>query len=220
MNNIQRKSTSSIKLKSLYFNIDKVKTNPLQVERRYSNNLKNIQLFHLPIINFTNENENNSNLERYRRKSLMNSANENFHNKIFNRENNEQKQINNYNVNFNLNIHNSYSSSNVRLNDFSKNQKTNKGKIGNILQNLKGLSEKLKNPTNFFRNYGTNNISSFKPFNKSDDNLRKYSFINNSKMKQNMIINMNKQIEKIDFIYEKIIVSLLEKYIKKNKPYK
>ncbi len=204
MNNIQRKSTSSIKLKSLYFNIDKVKTNPLQVERRYSNNLKNIQLFHLPIINFTNENENNSNLERYRRKSLMNSANENFHNKIFNRENNEQKQINNYNVNFNLNIHNSYSSSNVRLNDFSKNQKTNKGKIGNILQNLKGLSENLKNPTNLLKfNNKKGKISNF----------NSNCIINNEN--NDTIKKLRIQIERIENVFEKILMSIIEKQIKK-----
>ena len=182
-------------------------------DKEYTNFVKNAEknsFFRLPLINFIPEEKEKN--KTYSDKNDKNS--ERLKNKTI------KPKINNYNVNLNVNIQNNFNSQNdLRVIEKNEEQKK-KETIGMLIQNLKGLSEKLKNPTNFFRNYGTNNISSFKPFNKSDDNLRKYSFINNSKMKQNMIINMNKQIEKIDFIYEKIIVSLLEKYIKKNKPYK
>ena len=83
-----------------------------------------------------------------------------------------------------------------------------------ILKNLKGLSENLKNPTSFFRNYENNHVSAFMS-SKNEINLKNNSII--SKVNKNLIDNMNIHIDKIDKIYEKIITSLLEKYMKTQK---
>ena len=203
-NNIKRKSSSSKKLQSLsYKNFNKLKSSPSKIKRKYSNNLKSIQLFHLPIINFTNENENNLNPKKFKRRSFNHSTNENFVNNLFHKQNNSQKQINNYNVNFNLNINSNYSSSNLRFYD-TKYQKSNKGTIGNILKNLKGLSENLKNPTNLLKM-------------KNEDEKKSYLNINSIINNENNddINKLNIQIEKIDNLFEKILMSIVERQIKK-----
>ena len=177
-------------------------------DKKYNNFVKNVEknsLFRLPLINFIPEKEsNNTNIE--------NKDDIKYEKQII------KPKINNYNVNLNVNIQNNFNS-NDDLKNLEKNgEQKKKETIGMLLQNLKGLSEKLKNPSNFFRNYETNNISKFKF--SSDNNLGRNTFGYMEKINNNIIERMNKQIEKIDFIYEKIIVSLLEKYIKKKKPYK
>ena len=65
-----------------------------------------------------------------------------------------------------------------------------------MLQNLKGLSENLKNPTNFFK--------------KNDKK------VSTSQRKNDRIYNLKYQIEKIDFIFEKILISIIERKGKNN----
>ena len=200
--NAVKRQTSSNKLQSFdYHRFKREKSSPLGIRRRYSNNVNNMQLFHLPIINFTNENEM---FFKQKRKSLNDSRHQIYIDKTLIRQNNTQKQINNYNVNFNLNIHNNYSSSNNKLNDFPKTQKSNKGTIGNILKNLKGLSENLKNPSNLLK---------IKKKIGKTSNYYINSIINNENSENIDILKM--QIEKIDSLFEKILMSIIEKKIKK-----
>ena len=174
-----------------------IKLSPYRIKSKQSNNLRNSDSFHLPIINFTNDNNDNNNSE-------INKKNENIYHRTFSNKSHKinrdysHKQINNYNLNFNVNIQNNFTHKNLGKN--YKGKKTNKGnKGGNIdkmLQNLKGLSENLKNPTNFFK--------------KNDKK------VSTSQRKNDRIYNLKYQIEKIDFIFEKILMSIIEKKGKNN----
>ena len=174
-----------------------IKLSPYRIKSKQSNNLRNSDLFHLPIINFTNDNNDNNNSE-------INKKNENIYHRTFSNKSHKinrdysHKQINNYNLNFNVNIQNNFTHKNLGKN--YKGKKTNKGnKGGNIdkmLQNLKGLSENLKNPTNFFKK-----------------NDKKVSIL---QRKNDRIYNLKYQIEKIDFIFEKILISIIERKGKNN----
>ena len=174
-----------------------IKLSPYRIKSKQSNNLRNSDLFHLPIINFTNDNNDNNNSE-------INKKNENIYHRTFSNKSHKinrdysHKQINNYNLNFNVNIQNNFTHKNLGKN--YKGKKTNKGnKGGNIdkmLQNLKGLSENLKNPTNFFK--------------KNDKK------VSTSQRKNDRIYNLKYQIEKIDFIFEKILISIIERKGKNN----
>ena len=86
----------------------------------------------------------------------------------------------------------------------TKYQKSNKGTIGNILKNLKGLSENLKNPTNLLKM-------------KNEDEKKSYLNINSIINNENNddINKLNIQIEKIDNLFEKILMSIVERQIKK-----
>ena len=206
----ERRASTPIKDKSLINDKIKDKNKNNSKEKKYKNFVKNA-VFRLPLINFIPEDNKNNNTysEKKDEKNSERIKIETI-----------KPKINNYNVNLNVNIQNNFNSQDdlkvIEKNGEHKKKET----IGMLIQNLKGLSEKLKNPTNFFSNYSTNNISSFKLSNKSVKHVRRNSSANFISIKQNIINKMNKQIEKIDFIYEKIIVSLLEKYIKKKKPYK
>ena len=200
--NIRRASTP-LNIKS--FNI-KTK-NPVKKYNKFFNSMKKTSIFHLPLINFSNGNGNLSDSEIKNKKKFnkQKSISQTIKPKL------SKKQINNYNVNLNLNIENNYNSNNLeKSNSVHKKKDT----MNLILKNLKGLSENLKNPTSFFRNYENNHVSAFMS-SKNEINLKNNSII--SKVNKNLIDNMNIHIDKIDKIYEKIITSLLEKYMKNQK---
>jgi CRP-like cAMP-binding protein len=198
-----RRASTPLNIKS--FNI-KTK-NPVKKYNKFFNSMKKTSIFHLPLINFSNGNENLSDSEIKNKKKFnkQKSISQTIKPKL------SKKQINNYNVNLNLNIENNYNSNNLeKSNSVHKKKDT----MNLILKNLKGLSENLKNPTSFFRNYENNHVSAFMS-SKNEINLKNNSII--SKVNKNLIDNMNIHIDKIDKIYEKIITSLLEKYMKNQK---
>ena len=182
------------------FNIDKKKTQ--KKNNKMIDSMKKTSFFHLPLINFSNENENLSDSEIRNRK--ISHSKKNSMNKIKLND----SQINNYNVNLNVNIQNNY---NLNNESSEKNYSGRKKKdtMELILKNLKGLSENLKNPTSFFRNYDNHNASTLRGSNLTNKSI--------NRINKNLIDNMNLHIKKIEEIYEKIIVSLIEKLMKNKK---
>ena len=159
--------------------------------------MKKTSFFHLPLINFSNENENLSDSEIRNRK--ISHSKKNSMNKIKLND----SQINNYNVNLNVNIQNNY---NLNNESSEKNYSGRKKKdtMDLILKNLKGLSENLKNPTNLLKM-------------KNEDEKKSYLNINSIINNENNddINKLNIQIEKIDNLFEKILMSIVERQIKK-----
>ena len=182
------------------FNIDKKKTQ--KKNNKMIDSMKKTSFFHLPLINFSNEKENLSDSEIRNRK--ISHSKKNSMNKIKLND----SQINNYNVNLNVNIQNNY---NLNNESSEKNYSGRKKKdtMELILKNLKGLSENLKNPTSFFRNYDNHNASTLRGSNLTNKSI--------NRINKNLIDNMNLHIKKIEEIYEKIIVSLIEKLMKNKK---
>ena len=183
------------------FNIDKKKTKKKNNKMLDSMKKKN-SFFHLPLINFSNENENLSDSEIRNRK--ISHSKKSSTNKIKLND----SQINNYNVNLNVNIQNNYNSNN-ESSEKNHSGRKKKDTMDLILKNLKGLSENLKNPTSFFRNYDNHNASTLRGSNLTNKSI--------NRINKNLIENMNLHIKKIEEIYEKIIVSLIEKLMKNKK---
>ena len=164
--------------------------------------IKKTSFFHLPLINFSNENENLSDSE-IRIRKISHSKKSSMNKIKFN-----DSQINNYNVNLNVNIQNNYNSNN-ESSEKNYSGRKKKDTMDLILKNLKGLSENLKNPTSFFRNYDNHNASTLRGSNLTNKSI--------NRINKNLIENMNLHIKKIEEIYEKIIVSLIEKLMKNKK---
>ena len=182
------------------FNIDKKKTK--KKNNKMLDSIKKTSFFHLPLINFSNENENLSDSEIRNRK--ISHSKKSSTNKIKLND----SQINNYNVNLNVNIQNNYNSNN-ESSEKNYSGRKKKDTMDLILKNLKGLSENLKNPTSFFRNYDNHNASTLRGSNLTNKSI--------NRINKNLIENMNLHIKKIEEIYEKIIVSLIEKLMKNKK---
>ena len=182
------------------FNIDKKKTK--KKNNKMLDSIKKTSFFHLPLINFSNENENLSDSE-IRIRKISHSKKSSMNKIKFN-----DSQINNYNVNLNVNIQNNYNSNN-ESSEKNYSGRKKKDTMDLILKNLKGLSENLKNPTSFFRNYDNHNASTLRGSNLTNKSI--------NRINKNLIENMNLHIKKIEEIYEKIIVSLIEKLMKNKK---
>ena len=174
-------------------------------------------------------------------------------NRIFNREFSLKSQkpnhINNFNLNLNLNIQNNINindnnqknfNNNIDKNTIKKNftqnniirneDKSLKKKYTNInlvIDNLKGLSENLKNPSNFFKNFHKNSITHIHTINNNklfknnlDNNNNNNNLIMNKKKNNIKSINKNvllNQFFKLDNIFETIFTYYAYKNLKNRK---
>ena len=151
------------------------------------NNKKKNSNFHLPLINFNSEKNKENEKSENNSKTIRNS-------KI---------SVLNNNDDF-INLNNNINNINIKKKDNNNHRKTES--LTNIIQNLKGISEKLKNPTTFF----SNNLE----FGKKNKNLNNSNNI--KKNVKNEIENMKENIVKIDNIYEKLLESIIKKLLKRN----
>ena len=153
------------------------------------NNLKykrTNSIFHLPLINFNpDKNKENEKPEKDKNKTIRNS------------------KISILNNNDDYNNSNNKNNNNLKKKDNNNHRKTET--LGTIIQNLKIISEKLKNPTTYF----SNNLQ----FGQKNKNLR--NSINIQKLYKNEIENMKENIVKIDYIYEKLLESIIKKLLKR-----
>ena len=154
-----------------------------RIEKKNRNNKinnKRTSVFHLPLINFSPEkNKENEKNERDKNKAIRNSKVSVLNNNNLNLSNNFGKKNDNYN-----------------------HRKTET--LATIIKNLKGISEKLRNPTTFF----SNNLRFGKKNKKLSSNII-------SKIFKNEIENMKENIVKIDSIYEKLLESIIKKLLKR-----
>jgi hypothetical protein len=154
-----------------------------RIEKKNRNNKinnKRTSVFHLPLINFSPEkNKDNEKNERDKIKAIRNSKVSVLNNNNLNLSNNFGKKNDNYN-----------------------HRKTET--LATIIKNLKGISEKLRNPTTFF----SNNLRFGKKNKKLSSNII-------SKIFKNEIENMKENIVKIDSIYEKLLESIIKKLLKR-----
>ena len=182
------------------------------------------------------EDKNTKSFNSYSIKSLSNKNIDENENKVFNREyslksNISQKpnNINNFNLNLNLNIQNNinindnnqkilknntnnniinknFTNNNIIKNEDKKSLQKKYTSINLVIDNLKGLSENLKNPSNFFKHFNKKSITHINTFNKNkkiktnfnnnnnnnnDNNNNNINNNNNNKNNNNNINNNN-----------------------------
>ena len=206
--NIHSHYSPKIKEKlSLTFN----ETSNNQQNNNNNNLLKHIKTeeFNLPIIKYKKTNKDNLNktiIKDKKYKKVIKNLTLNPSKSI---KSCREKNINNINFNLNFNIQNNFKiEKSIKTKNSTKSSKKIKEKtnINKVLNNLKGLSENLKNPFNFFKNIKNKDLNDKTIIN---NNISRFSLIDNlnTNLNINNIYEIIEQIDKISEIYDIILLN-------------